>query len=158
MHCIAALLLALTAPLVAGTLTLDRYLADVRAANPELHILSKAWLATTIAMPPASALLQPQVMQAPPHREVAREQPSPAAPLANAAAVPAGPRRGYPEAVILRALQHGDSAFGRCWSRANRRDSVAPPRKARLHLEIDSAGVVRSASTEMRWPASTAWS
>ena len=37
MHRIAALLLALTTPLAAEPLTLDRYLADVRAANPELR-------------------------------------------------------------------------------------------------------------------------
>jgi hypothetical protein len=117
------------------------------SAEPEgrMHVLGRAWMATTISMPAASALLEPRVVQAPPHREAELAAPPT---LVQAAAAMAAPR-AYPEAVILRALRHGDSAFGRCWRRAQRQDSVAPPRKARLHLEVDSGGVVRAA----RWPA-----
>lgn len=108
-----------------------------------MHVLGRAWMAATISMPPTSALLEPRVVQAPPHREA---EPIALPSLASAAAEIAA-SRAYPEAVILRALRHGDSAFGRCWKRAHREDSVAPPRKARLHLEVDSGGVVRAART-----------
>lgn len=109
--------------------------------------MSRAWWATTISMPATTALLEPRMVQAPPHREAevitAAVQALSAPPLAQAAQPPL---RVYPEAVILRALRHGDRAFGRCWSRA-RHETVAPPRKARLHLEVDAAGVVRVAHT-----------
>lgn len=113
------------------------------SAEAKLSILTRAWLTATISMPAASTLLEPRVQQAPPHREAGV-----IAEALKAAAAPApaltAPERIYPEVVILRALRHGDSAFGRCWSRARREDIVAP-RKARLHLEVDPTGVVRVA-------------
>jgi outer membrane protein TolC len=59
MHRIAALLLALTAPLVAGTLTLDRYLADVRAANPELRAATERTAAAEARIAQARAWADP---------------------------------------------------------------------------------------------------
>jgi hypothetical protein len=112
------------------------------AAEADLSITARAWLSTTISMPPASALITPRMVQTSPQHEtelVAATQPM--ALTAAAAAVP----RVYPESVILRALRHGDSAFGYCWRRADRVDSMTPPRKARLHLEVDSSGIVRAA-------------
>jgi hypothetical protein len=116
-------------------------------AEAKLSILTRAWLTATISMPSTSALLEPRVQKAPPHREagvIAAALAAAAHPAPPAALAP--PERVYPEAVILRALRHGDSAFGRCWSRARREDIVAP-RKARLHLEVDPTGVVRAAHT-----------
>jgi hypothetical protein len=54
----------------------------------------------------------------------------------------------YAEYVILRALRHGDSAFARCWKHAQRSQFTLPAKKARLVLEVDSDGVVRSARTD----------
>ena len=59
MHRIAALLLALTAPLVAGTLTLPRYLADVRAANPELRAATERTAAAEARIAQARAWADP---------------------------------------------------------------------------------------------------
>jgi hypothetical protein len=96
-------------------------------------------------MPPTAALLEPKVVRAPPHREaevitaaVQALTAPPPLPVVEA------PPRIYPETVILRALRHGDRGFGRCWTRA-RREAIDPPRKTRLHLEVDAAGVVRVA-------------
>ena len=118
-------------------------------AEAKLSILTRAWLTATISMPATSALREPHVQSSPPHREAGVIAAALAAAGKSArpeGAVLAPPERVYPEAVILRALRHGDSAFGRCWSRARREDIVAP-RKARLHLEVDPTGVVLVART-----------
>jgi hypothetical protein len=115
-------------------------------AEAKLSILTRAWLTATISMPAASTLLEPRVQKAPPHREAGVIAAALAAAAAPAPALSAPPEHLYPEVVILRALRHGDRAFGRCWSRARHQDIVAP-RKARLHLEVDPTGVVRAART-----------
>lgn len=120
------------------------------AAEAQLGAMTRAWLTVTISMPAATALREPRMIQAPPHREaevIAAAVLALAAPPAAALAPVTPPLRFYPEAVILRALRHGDRAFGRCWSRARDEAAAATPRKARLHLEVDSAGVVRAART-----------
>lgn len=111
-------------------------------AEADFRGLPVAWMTATIAMPASAMLRAPQMQAQVPHVEAASF-----APVRLAAAAAAPPERVYPEAVIVRALRHGDSAFDRCWSRARRHDIVAP-RKARLHLEVDGAGVVRAAHTE----------
>ena len=119
------------------------------AAEAQLGAMTRAWLTATISMPAATALREPRMSQAPPHREaevIAAAVLALAAPPVASPPPLAPPPRVYPEAVILRALRHGDRAFGRCWRRA-RDEASATPRKARLHLEVDSAGVVRAART-----------
>lgn len=141
-HRLCSLSLALAA---AATALAPREAAAEVTHELAIGAMARAWWATTISMPPTTALLEPRVVQAPPHREAevitaavqALEAPAPVPP-------PQPVARAYPEAVILRALRHGDRAFGRCWRRA-RHEAIDPPRKTRLHLEVDAAGVVRAA-------------
>ncbi len=116
--------------------------AEQARAEADFRGLPVAWMTATIAMPASAMLRAPQMQAQLPHVEAASF-----APVRLAAAAAVAPERVYPEAVIVRALRHGDSAFDRCWSRARRHDIVAP-RKARLHLEVDGSGVVRAARTE----------
>jgi hypothetical protein len=115
------------------------------AAEARLGAMAEAWWAARISMPATTALSEPRVVKAPPHREA---EVITAALLAQRAAPTSAPPppRVYPEAVLLQALRRSDRAFGRCWSRA-REAALATPRKARLHLEVDSTGVVRAART-----------
>lgn len=110
-------------------------------AEADFRALPVAWLSATIAMPTSAILRQPEVSSQTRHAEAIAPAPARLVPI------PAARGRVYPDAVILRALRHGDRSFARCWSRARRHDVVAP-RKARLHLEVDAAGVVRSARTD----------
>jgi len=61
---------------------------------------------------------------------------------------PAAPARPItlPDAVILRALDTGRSAFMRCWTRALAADPLLGPMKIRLQLEIDPGGAVVTAT------------
>lgn len=130
----------------AAALAVTSLAAPAKQARAEADFrgLPAAWMTATIAMPASAMLRAPQMQAQVPHVEAASFAPVRLAAAAVAAVVP---ERIYPEAVIVRALRHGDSAFDRCWSRARRHDIVAP-RKARLHLEVDGAGVVRAAHTE----------
>lgn len=128
---------------VAAALAVTSLATPAKQARAEADFrgLPVAWMTATIAMPASAMLRAPQMQAQVPHVEAAAFAP------VRLAAAAAAPKRVYPEAVIVRALRHGDSAFDRCWSRARRHDIVAP-RKARLHLEVDGAGVVRAAHTE----------
>lgn len=78
------------------------------------------------------------------HDEQVPPEPEPRAPAL---------RVSYPEEVVLSALRAGDPALARCWQRAQRVEWPQLTRKARLELEIDEAGSVRSVTTDLEGQA-----
>lgn len=73
-----------------------------------------------------------------------REELLPADPAPRVAPAP----EVYGEETILAALRVGDAAFSRCRQRAQRVEPLAA-HKARLELEVDERGRVRSVTTDL---------
>jgi hypothetical protein len=55
--------------------------------------------------------------------------------------------------VVVKAMAVGQTAFLRCWARAQRADPTLISTKVRLHLEIDEAGKVTATRSDTDSPA-----
>ena len=117
-----------------------------------------------LAMIPVFALVLPlRCSLVAPMRDTGAVGPSAAtpkqeAPVSRVASVPPparppGPHITLPDEVVVRALGVGHQAFLTCWTRAQRSDDPPTASKVRLHLEIDDAGRVASASCDSDSPA-----
>src|SRR5689334_15533034 len=97
-------------------------------------------------------------MAAPPRDEVSAVRPKQEAPAARVAATPPGPAGpparaiALPDEVVVRAVAAGQTAFLRCWARAQPVD-VGLATKVQLHVELDADGRVIAASSDSDSPA-----
>lgn len=55
--------------------------------------------------------------------------------------------------VVVKAMAVGQTAFLRCWARAQRADPTLISTKVRLHLEIDGTGKVTASQSDTDSPA-----
>jgi hypothetical protein len=72
---------------------------------------------------------------------------------APASPAPSEPRRAtLPDEVVVRTMSAGQSAFLRCWSRAQLVDPPDIANKVRLHVELDATGAVTAVSSDSESP------
>jgi hypothetical protein len=57
-----------------------------------------------------------------------------------------------PEEVVVKAIGVGQTAFLRCWARAQRTDPMLISTKVRLHLELDESGKVTTIQSDTESP------
>jgi hypothetical protein len=57
-----------------------------------------------------------------------------------------------PEEVVFHAIAAGQSAFLRCWARAQRTDPMEIAAKVRMRLEVDAAGKVTAVASDSESP------